>query len=225
MASIHANVAKDSWMQPPMARHWNFGYKTTNIFKILNSLPEPMLNIFEQVIESIVALFGELNKTMRTVHTMIGSKSVDENSIACMESDFSSQFESERDIGLIQIDYDPLTQSRKHFALNTFLANLWGMTKDELILRFADYDVPLPYSELDWLRTLIFELETHVDTNTTRYSRLIFGTGQAARTALVQVTTNKSFDADGQIFRVRLVLSCRVRSFTTWSVARRGRSR
>jgi hypothetical protein len=191
-------------IKAPVIRYWNFGYQPATLLKIMNSLPKTLTLLVEQVFEALTDLVEKSNENMRSVHTMLGpDAALDTNSLAGFNSNLFSHFESEMNAGLIMVKYDPITQSRKNVILNTFLARVWGMTKDELLLRFADYDVPLPYSELDWLRTLLFELETHFDTTTARYSRLIFGTGQAARAVLVQVTTSKRFDAVGQLVMVR----------------------
>eukprot|EP00291_Cryptomonas_curvata_P004566 CAMPEP_0172189854 /NCGR_PEP_ID=MMETSP1050-20130122/22768_1 /TAXON_ID=233186 /ORGANISM="Cryptomonas curvata, Strain CCAP979/52" /LENGTH=203 /DNA_ID=CAMNT_0012864621 /DNA_START=285 /DNA_END=893 /DNA_ORIENTATION=- len=140
---------------------------------------------------------------MQNLSAMIGWNMTEKKGVVGMATEIYSHFENIKDAGLIKVDYDPATQSREHVEFNTCFAGLWCMGKEELLLRFEEYNAPLPYSELDWLRNLIFDLETHFQNDTIRYSRLIFGSGEAARAVLVEITTSKSFNAVGQTCQVK----------------------
>ncbi len=191
-------------MQAAILHHWNLGYQPASILKIINSLPKPLFLLLGEVLDSLSDMADDSSKTMQKLSAMIGWNTTDQKSIVCMATELCFHFENENDAGLIKMDYDPLTKLRKHVEFNTCFARLWCMSKEELLLRFADYHVPLPYSEIDWLRNFIFDLETHFQNDTISYSRLIFGSGEEARAVLVEVTTNKRFNAVGQIIQVRL---------------------
>ena len=190
------------WMQTTIIRNWNGGYQAACVSKIINSLPQPLISWFSRVLLTVSNMADESSRTMQKWTPLIGWGTIEKNS-DWLATELCSYFENEKDAGLIQIDFDPTTLSREHVDFNTYFAGLWCMSKEELLFRFADYDVPLPYSDLDWLRNLIFDLETHFQNNTTRYSRLVFGSGQAARAVLVEVTTRKTFNAVGQVIQVR----------------------
>ena len=189
------------WMQPPIVRYWNFGFQQTKIFKILNSLPQPLGLAFEQVLKALTAKAENSISTMQTLSASVGWSNFEKDSILSQQIDPLVRFES-ASIGLIKVDYDHITQSRTRVDLNAFFARLWCMSKEQLLLRFADDNVPLPYSELDWLRSLVFDLETHFHNDTIKYSRLIFGNGQAVRAVLVEITSRKTFNSVGQITQV-----------------------
>ena len=191
-----------NWMQPPIARYWNFGFQQTKIFKILNSLPQPLVVAVEQVLKALTVTAENSISTMQSLSASVGWSNFEKESIVSLQIDPFDRFES-TSIGLIKVDYDPIAESRTRVDLNTFFARLWCMSKEELLLRFVDDNVPLPYSELDWLRSLVFDLETHFHNDTIKYSRLIFGNGQAVRAVLVEITSRKTFNSVGQITKVK----------------------
>jgi hypothetical protein len=208
MENFNRHMASDptcqGWIHAAICRHWNLGYQPDAILKIINSLPHPLVLLLCRVLDSLSVMTDDSSKTMQKLSEMIGWTTTDKKRTVSIVTE--AHFENEKDAGLIKIEYDPIptgfAHSQKHVEFNTCFARLWCMSKEELLLRFADNDVPLPYSGLDWLRNVIFDLETHFQNDTIRYSRLIFGRGQAARAVLVEITTRKSFNSVGQIIQV-----------------------
>ena len=197
--------SRNGWMQSPVIRLWNFGYQPAPIKKIIGTLPPPLFSAIGSALDSLSVIADQSSTSLIKLSEAMGWNKAEERTIVSMATDECAHFEAETDLGLIHIDYVPSTQSRKRVAFNTCFAELWSMSKEDLLLRFADYDVPLPYSELDWLRVLISDVEAHFQNVTTQYLRLTFGSGQAARAVLAEVTTKKSFTAVGQICRVRMI--------------------
>ena len=79
---------------------------------------------------------------------------------------------------------------------------MWDMSKEDLLICFSNYDAPLPFTELDWLRTLTCELENFFDDLTSHFLRFTFGIGGNARGMLVCLSTKKVFNAFGQLTQV-----------------------
>jgi hypothetical protein len=105
---------------------------------------------------------------------------------------------------LVGLDFDPNTQMRINVRANSRAALLWNMRKGELLLRFANYDLPLPYTEVDWLRVLILDLQSYFKNVTSHYYRMMVGSGTDARAMMVCVTKIKTFNSLGRISQVSL---------------------
>jgi hypothetical protein len=119
-------------------------------------------------------------------------------------ADEEVEWEKEEVFALIGLEFDPSTQMRINVRANTRAALLWNLKKNELLLRFANYDLPLPFTELDWLRVLVLDLRSYFQNATSHYYRIMVGSGKDARAMLVCVTKFKTFDGMGRISQVYL---------------------
>ncbi len=107
---------------------------------------------------------------------------------------------------LISIDYDPAIHLRQNATVNSRAALFWGMSQADLVHRLMTYDVPLPFSELDWLRTVVVGTECHFQDVTVHYLRMIIATDPEIRAMLICQTTIKTFNPVGRISQVPDIL-------------------
>ncbi len=105
---------------------------------------------------------------------------------------------------LLRLDFDASNQGRLYVSANSCAASLWNMKRDELLLSFANYDLPLPCFELDWLRFLVSYMQAYFRDESSHYIRFINEVGFGARAKLVCLTSVKTFNAIGQITQVCL---------------------
>ncbi len=191
-------------MQSPVLHTLNFGYPPVYLLEIIGSLPQ--------------GLFEELKAVLTELHTIAEGSSLYSEFIFRLAGwyvgahnemlqgsaiDECRLWEGDTEQGLIRIEYNPTTQMRENVIINSRAASLWGMPKDDLVFRFLTYDVPLPCSELDWLRNLVIDAECHFHDVTVHYLRMVIGAGSKVRAMLVCQTVVKTFNPVGRISQAK----------------------
>jgi hypothetical protein len=191
----------DGWMRAPMMRHLSFGYRPLSIIGIINSLPPRLFVGVKRILSSVHEMAEESTVISEKCSEMAGWKV--QNNVVSFENDLSpGAWEEETKLGLIKIELDTFTQRRKNVTINSRTARLWGMRKAELLCKIYRCEVPLPFSELDWLRSFVIDVETSFQDTTSQYLRMIIGFGSEARGILVCQTTVKDFNPVCRISQV-----------------------
>ena len=178
-------------MQAPMMRHLNFGYRPISLIGIIRSLPPRLFVSIRRILSSVHEMKEELALRSEKCSAMAGWKG---SMVRCESALKPRVWEEETKLGLIKIEFDATTQQRKNVTINSRTARLWGMKKAELLLRMNRCEVSLPFTEIDWLRSFVIDVETNFQDITSQYLRMIIGFGSEARGILVCQTTVKDFN-------------------------------
>jgi hypothetical protein len=195
------------WNHTPLRHWWNFGYESESIIKIIRHLPQ-------RVSSSIHRMLGTLHflseySTFKLQHMSRLVRQLSDTEEQILQGDIQvhlaheeAEWEKEEVFALIRLDFEPSSQMRTNVRANSRAALLWNMRKGELLLRFANYDLPLPYTELDWLRVLVLDLQSYFKNVTSHFLRMMVGSGKGARAMIVCVTKIKTFNSSGRISQV-----------------------
>jgi hypothetical protein len=126
--------------------------------------------------------------------------------LASLVSD-AELMEGERECAFISVAYDEATNERQVVASNERMAEMAGIRREELLARFADHEVELPFLEADWLAYFLLDLEfvTSGETRTQLYLRSAIGRGpnRWRRGVLLRTMKQRHFDGWGRVTRVR----------------------
>jgi PAS domain-containing protein len=196
------------WAYVPARRYWTFGYQTKALARIFNAIPPRLSRSIEKMMEVLqqkynAARGGDEAPPPSSPLSMAPYSDGGHPppsapvGIAAREEEM---WQEEIDCGFIRLRVDPRTQHRRHVSANARAAALAGMHREELLARFAHHDVPLPFSDLDFLRFFVFFLRGEP---TTCYCRFILGSPAAPRGVLVRYDTHSVYDSCGRVVEVR----------------------
>lgn len=185
-------ICLSGWDQIHAKYIWNFGYKAESIFTILRSLT-PRLD---------AALRGLLNRLQAIAMESTSNLALYSNHASLppnehQDSDVNELAWRRTSFGIMHLEFDPCTQCRSSVAVNPYSARLWGIRKDQMLEQIMQYDLPLPFSELDALRIFVVDLCRSFQDVTTQYVRYTVGDGM-----LVCITKLKVFDSLGRLTAV-----------------------
>ena len=192
----------DGWTHIPLRHLWNFGYRADSMLRIISSCPPALCSALQRMFDRIYCLSEDVHVRLHWKTNAAGSNpgviiSHDDNIFRHKPEVEDAEFESKTEYALLKIDFDPVDQSKLNILVNSRAASLWNMKKDEFLLRFATYDLPLPCLELDWLRFLVVYMQDYFLDMTSYYLRFLsVGSTQAL---LVSLTSKKTFNAIGRI--------------------------
>jgi hypothetical protein len=198
------------WNHTPLRHWWNFGYESESILKIMRHLPPRLNSSMHRLLDTLHSLSEysacSLQHMSRLASWLPSTEELPfQGDTWVQREEEEAEWEKEVVFALLSIVFDPVTQARRNVRANSRAALLWNMRKSELLLRFANYDLPLPYTELDWLRILILDLREYFQNATSHYHRMMVGSGKGARAMIVCVTKIKTFNCLG---RISQVLTC-----------------
>ena len=111
--------------------------------------------------------------------------------------------------GVVEVEFDPCTQHRKSFVVNTRAAQMMHLRKDELVYSFDNHQVPLLMTDVDALRVLLVDLHCVFRDCTEHYLRRVVQKGAEVIGMLVCCTRVHVFNKAGQISKVTFLL-CRM---------------
>jgi hypothetical protein len=195
-----------------------FGFRKDVVVSIFGPTPPQLKELLRRAVRSVNALCS-----MRTKHLAApgcggcGGGTVDRQAegldssadsrrataLASLVSD-AELMEGERECAFISVAYDEATNERLVVGSNERMAEIAGMRREELLARFADHEVELPFLEADWLAYFLLDLEfvTSGETRTQLYLRCAIGRG-LGRAALLRTVKQRHFNGWGRVTRVR----------------------
>jgi hypothetical protein len=195
------------WTHTPLRHWWNFGFEPEGILRILNHLPKRLSSAMHRLLGILHFLSESSTDRLHRMSRLSGwhSSAVERpwHAVTREQREHEeAEWENEKVFALIGLDFDPSSRNRTNFRANSRAALLWNMRKSELLCRFANYDLPLPYTELDWLRVLVLDLQSYFQNESSHYYRMMVGSGNCARAMIVCVTKIKTFNSSGRISQV-----------------------
>jgi hypothetical protein len=195
-----------------------FGFRKDAAVSIFGPTPPQFKELLRRVVRSVNALCG-----MRTQHLAAAgccgceggtvdrqAEGLDSSAdsrrataLASLVSD-AELMESEREWAYISVAYDEVMNERQVVGSNERMAEIAGMRREELLARFADHEMELPFLEADWLAYFLLDLEfvTSGETRTQLYLRSAIGRG-LGRAALLRTVKQRHFNGWGRVTRVR----------------------
>ena len=195
-----------SWDPLPILHLINFGFQPSAMLSAIELMPPQLFPLFQEILHSIsctikersflLAPFSEANWNGLEFGARSYACKVDPTPFNLHDDGL---WESETILGLIEVEFDPRTQIRKHVSVNSRASLLWGLSRAELLERFARFDAPLPFLPLDWMCLLTLELEARSHDEMSYYTRLVFGEGGGLRTVLACICSLKTFTAASRV--------------------------
>ena len=140
---LSVNLIND-WSYPCVERLWSFGYQSSQLERLFNSIPDELNSYLER---GYLAL-----KTVFRMRSLLQSQ-IDQPAYRRedLTPDDLKRWEDDVENGFLQITYDPDTNKRTHVVMNARFAHLHGYHKEEMLARVANHDLEAQQSDIDWL--------------------------------------------------------------------------
>jgi hypothetical protein len=200
--SLKESMDALGWTHLPLQHYWNVGYQARPLLKIMMKLPSRLRLALMRFSDALHFMAQDSTKTLENKVLLsgidCGMTDVPDVSYS-RHSDEIMFWEEELQYGLIRIEFDPVSQSRKSFNVNTRAAHIWNSSREELLDRFHAYDVPSQLTEIDWIRSFAIYLTTYFDDTVTQILRFTTACEGTFNSKLVSCTTIKTFDSVGRI--------------------------
>ena len=157
--------------QLPARRLWSFGFRPERITDIFNAIPHHLARMLASFLSSVEAVARGSMKDITVASQAVacfetitdgGNDGIDwgtcpANHAANASADpqiLEELWEEETELGLMQVDLEPITQRRLRVMVNTRAASLWGLHREEMLARIALHEAPLPLRILTCCATL-----------------------------------------------------------------------
>jgi hypothetical protein len=184
---------------------FNLGYDNARMAHVLMTLPPAIYLVFERM----VGMMHALSPAAMITHPLgsiqnhaAGCLAQSMESKACSDLYEEAQLEAETEVGASIIDFDPVTQRRKRFFINSRFASLWCEHREECLMRFAAHDASIWQTDICGICSFITKLLGALECKQRLYQRFCFGNGKTARAMLMCVTIQKSFNSLGHLTQV-----------------------
>ena len=191
-------AAQHGWDFVDFRRLLTFGYRAEPIWRLLASLPPSLCSVMQTALDT----FDRLT-FLQAVHPSHEAWDEAGMEIRAAEAEMLRAMEDDIEVGFLEITYDPETQRRTHVFLNSRYAAMRGVSRAELLARFAAHAVDLPSTGPDFLAALLHGMLHRLDAESTQYLRVAAGEGAAGPGMLVCEHSRKRFDGRGRITKVR----------------------
>ena len=196
-------LMKPKWSQFPLKHCWNFGYHSYYVMKIINSLPWRVWLSLNRLSQTLHCISDDSSFRLKNLYLATRYQFEKKENVVEMPQ-ITESWDEDNTYGLIQMEFDPEFQTRLTIALNKRASYFWQLSKEDLVHRFLQNEVPLQMTELDWIRAFSAYVGGFFESPVVQYLRFTLGVGDVADATLVCMTTFKSFNQFGRIIKVRL---------------------
>ena len=187
------------WAQKPLKHYWSLGFDFLSVLKIIAALPHRLSSAVARLSWTLHDLAEYSFSTLQDASIITGC-SPDHSSL---DLNITDSWDDCLENGLVLVIFDPISQVRRYVNANYRASLFWGFTKEEFLYRFVQSELPLQMSELDWVRMFCGYLTRYFDDSVTQYLRFTLKFGASLESALVCMTTFKTFDSFGRISQAR----------------------
>lgn len=192
----------------PQLLHWTSwsGYHVETIVNILNSIPATVYAAIADTVAAInlinkLSAPEELNSKLSKLLTVSDDYYAANHAAEKLLNLTDFEWASDHSIGYQIITLDPDSQVRKDHKINSGLASMFGMHKEEMLSRLANHDLPLHYIDVDAMCMLALMVLKHpVPGRKVKYFRMC--AGRARRCILVAQYSVVIADDFGRIVQV-----------------------
>ena len=189
------------WAQKPLKHYWNLGFDFLAVMKIIAAMPHRLNSAVTRLSWTLHDLAEDTSLSLQDAIILTGCETHSPMDLPA-DVNITASWDDCVDEGLIYVIFDPQDQARRYVNVNAQAAQLWGFTKEEYLRRFVNSELPLLMSELDWVRMFCNYLTRYFDDSVTQYLRFMTSYGESFDSALVRMTTMKTFDSFGRIAQV-----------------------
>jgi hypothetical protein len=151
---------KSKWAFKIIYKIWAAGYQVQSLVNIFDSFSPSLAAVVSRSLSDLQERSNQKMLQLAQGSSSVGSfgktgvidECAAESTRMLAEAEM---WEREEDYGFLQIVFDPNTQERRSLFMNTRFAALWGLHREEMLARFANFDVEIPRPELDSLRIFL----------------------------------------------------------------------
>jgi hypothetical protein len=184
---------------------FNHGFDQRRFGRVLGSLPPDMIAALERMLANVQGRSPAArgNALGLVPSDCAGTLPESADSKACYNLFEEAVLEEEKELGISKIEFDPTTQLRKRFVINSRFATIWGQHKEECLMRFSAHEGDVRQTDLCGLCNFLMICKGALECNQTFYHRFCFGAGKDVRVMLVRTEMLKSFSSLGLPVQVR----------------------
>ena len=157
---IHAFLIKRGLLCPHI-HHWISwsGYHAETCVNLINSMPAVLFSAMEEAVNVVNSIDNASapdtrSSTLCNLNTLSTEDMIGLEISEKLLYENEYQWEMESEIGYQVITIDPDRQVRRDHRINTRLASMFGMHREEMLSRLANHDLPLHYIEIDAISML-----------------------------------------------------------------------
>jgi hypothetical protein len=146
-------------------RYWTVGYQPAPIIALFQSLPRRLRSAIGEALDAA-------RRCPAAAATDLGDDAAGALA-AGAGAEADAEWEGDGAHGFVRAEFDPATQAPARVAVNARAAALLGMSRGELLARYARRDAPLALPPLDALRAFLHGLRAARAAGATRYYRVV----------------------------------------------------
>ncbi len=189
---------------------FNNGFESDGISRVLRALPPRIHTGLSKLIGSLQRCWrAEMLEVLSAASgsLRLDSISMHQSVARCLTLEEEAFWESETEAGLMKVVFDPVTQRRTNLAINSRLASIWCLHKEEFLFRLAMHEARTCMTEFCGLSLLIAFITGSMNCEQLFYARLCIRMGDKIQGILVTREEVKRFNAQGQLTQAILICS------------------
>jgi hypothetical protein len=186
---------------------WN-GYHAESIANMLNSVPPILCTAVEEAVRTVHSI-KQLSAQDFRCSKLTPAHGIDNNDAFAIEvtnrllNEAEELWEIDCEWGYQVITLDPVRQVRRDHRINSKLASMFGMHREEMLARLANHDLPIYFIEVDAMSMFVLMILKHpAPGRRVKYFRMCTGSGRFRTVILVAQYTVTIADDQGRIVQV-----------------------
>ena len=140
---------KNDWSYHSVERMWSFGYESSQLERLFNSIPHELSCLMKRGLKSL-HIIHQMRPTKKNSGTLLSNDEWCSDDLELMRSE-AETWDRDNMQGFLQVSYDPNTNQRTHIVINSRYAHLHGYHKEEMLARFGSRDLDVQRTDIDWL--------------------------------------------------------------------------
>jgi hypothetical protein len=191
------------WPYMASKRWMSYGFKCSELARVFNSVPPYLLSSIDQMMKLLAFKYSDVFDPSGGKNNQNEVESQCQGPQNGFEPPFRNIWNDDDTHGICVFDFNPISQERQHVDINGICSSIRQMHEEEYRARLANHDLPLYWSDQDFLSQFVFTLRNHFRTEIgSYYMRFIVGVGDSRHGVLVRETIKNNFDAMGRVTRV-----------------------
>jgi hypothetical protein len=194
---------KINWYYHVLDRYLEAGYRAETLVNLFESLPRALEDVLKQGLHALEILksSGATANPPPSSENLSPPASQPDDEYCPFLTAEDSLWQARTNCGYLRLEWDPVSQNRKHAVMNSAFASLNGLHPEEMVSRIGNREASLGRTnDVDFLACLIHDLLTAGAARTERYGRVCDARG---RPFLARVISIKDFDSAGRVWQAR----------------------
>jgi hypothetical protein len=189
------------WTYPESKRWMGYGFQGSELARIFDCIPHGLRSSIDELMKILTS------KYHRSSTEFLGCAQdpwmSDPRHSLHSKSQLGNIWCDDQALGICVYDFDAGTQERLHARTDSFYAASHGMHEEEYGTRLACHDLPLHWTDLEFLIFFVYSLRNHFRTESMSLcERVVIGSGDACRGLLVREELRNTFDSSGRVTQV-----------------------